>query len=384
MSRFDFENLHECGIINHLDLKCVNCGKSGMSIFYEASGIPVQSAYLMPTREKALKSALGKIALGICRSCGLIYNTEYNHSANPHFQKKEKTDAFSFAYNSFIQELAEIFITKYSLFNKKISALGAKSDDFLSALCEMGGNTGQIVEQLDLKEFNKDTDCVVSAMTLGNIYNGADLLSTLRSCLSERTNTILFYIVRDVERILTELAYWEISHEDCTYFSLGSLARLFRKSGFDIIEIKKYKGQFITLAAKPSMTKTASNTNDDMGDLLGKVKYFAENHLQKLLIWKQRIADFRRSGYRVVLWKAGAKSAAFLNLLDMEDGIKYVVDINTHLHGAYIPGTGHKIISPAHLREYRPDAIIALNPLFNTEVSNEIKRLGLTAELLTF
>lgn len=383
MSRFDLEDLHECGIINSLDLKCVNCGDRGMSIFYEASGIPFQSAYLMPTREKALKSELGKISLGICHSCGLIYNTEYNNSANPHFQKQEKTDAFSFGYNSFIQELAEILLTKYNLFNKKISAIGAKSADFLLALCELGGNTGQTVDQLDLKELNKDTDCVVSTMTLGSIYHGADLLSTLRSCLSEHSNTILFFIVRDIERILTELAFWEICHDDCTYFSLGSLARLFRKNGFDIIEIKNYKGQFITLAAKPSITKTASNTNDDMKELMSRVKYFTENHLQNLLIWKQRFTDFRRSGYRVALWEAGAKSAAFLNLLNMEDGIKYVVDINPHLHGAYIPGTGHKIISPAHLREYRPDAIIALNPLLNTEVSNEIKRLGLTAELLT-
>ena len=44
--------------------------------------------------------------------------------------------------------------------------------------------------------------------------------------------------------------------------------------------------------------------------------------------------------------------------------IEYVVDINTFRQGKFMPGTGQEIVAPAFLAQYRPDLVIAMNPMY--------------------
>jgi hypothetical protein len=60
-----------------------------------------------------------------------------------------------------------------------------------------------------------------------------------------------------------------------------------------------------------------------------------------------------------------------------------VVDINPHKHGTYLPGGGQQIVAPQTLREYRPDVVIAMNPVYREEIAADLGRLGVRAELLT-
>jgi hypothetical protein len=84
----------------------------------------------------------------------------------------------------------------------------------------------------------------------------------------------------------------------------------------------------------------------------------------------------------VVIWGAGAKAVAFLNMLNIQsDQIEYVVDINAKKHGAYIPGTAQKIMAPEFLSQYHPDAIIVMNPEYLSEIRSVIKGMGISAKL---
>ena len=44
---------------------------------------------------------------------------------------------------------------------------------------------------------------------------------------------MVFFELPDTERVLTEAAFWDIYYEHCSYFTPGSLARLFRRTGFE-------------------------------------------------------------------------------------------------------------------------------------------------------
>jgi hypothetical protein len=46
-------------------------------------------------------------------------------------------------------------------------------------------------------------------------------------------------------------------------------------------------------------------------------------------------------------------------------------------------GTGQKIVAPDFLKEYKPDAVIIMNPIYKKEISENLYRLGLTPEILT-
>ena len=53
-------------------------------------------------------------------------------------------------------------------------------------------------------------------------------------------------------RVLREPAFWDVYYEHCSYFSAGSLARLFRRSGFRVVALERaYDDQYLVLDAFP-------------------------------------------------------------------------------------------------------------------------------------
>ncbi len=92
-----------------------------------------------------------------------------------------------------------------------------------------------------------------------------------------------------------------------------------------------------------------------------------------------------QDGQRIVIWGSGSKGVAFLSALgeDVDQGgIKYAVDINPFRTGYFMPGTGQEIVDPAFLSTYRPDAVIAMNSIYTSEIQSELRRYGLIVPVL--
>jgi hypothetical protein len=58
------------------------------------------------------------------------------------------------------------------------------------------------------------------------------------------------------------------------------------------------------------------------------------------------------------------------------------VDVNPYKHGKYIAGTGHEVVAPRFLEAYRPDAVIAMNPIYCDEIRRDLEDMGLCPELI--
>jgi hypothetical protein len=58
------------------------------------------------------------------------------------------------------------------------------------------------------------------------------------------------------------------------------------------------------------------------------------------------------------------------------------VDINPLKHGTFLAGTGQKVVAPGFLREYQPDTVIVMNPIYCDEIQRDLDRMGLSAELV--
>ena len=93
----------------------------------------------------------------------------------------------------------------------------------------------------------------------------------------------------------------------------------------------------------------------------------------------KRIKDEKK---RAIVWGSGSKCVAFMTTLEIKDEIQYIVDINPHRHGKFIPGVGKQIISPESLREYKPEAIIIMNPVYVNEIRKMVEAMGIQAEYL--
>jgi len=228
---------------------CPSCFSKGMRGFHELEKVPVHSVLNMRTRETALTYPRGDISLGFCQDCGFISNVAFNAAMLEYSSNCEESQGFSLTFNAFARRLATYLINKYDLYNKNILEIGCGKGEFLTLLSELGENRGigfdpayvdgrnrskarhQVTFIKDFyseKYASYESDLVCCRMTLEHIHDTANFVSMVRRSIGNRTNTLLFFQVPDVTRILRDCAFEDIYYEHCSYFSPGSLARLFR------------------------------------------------------------------------------------------------------------------------------------------------------------
>jgi hypothetical protein len=83
-----------------------------------------------------------------------------------------------------------------------------------------------------------------------------------------------------------------------------------------------------------------------------------------------------------VIWGGGSKGVSFLTTLGIGEEIGYAVDVNPFKQEKFMAGTGHRVVSPEFLRGYRPDLVIAMNPIYLPEIGSQLSSLGIDAELI--
>ena len=81
-----------------------------------------------------------------------------------------------------------------------------------------------------------------------------------------------------------------------------------------------------------------------------------------------------RRPYRTVGFRIQGGGLPVGGAVDPEIG--YLVDINPHRKGRFVPGTGKEIVGPEFLAEYQPDLVIAMNPIYRAEIARDLERLG--------
>ena len=389
-----------------LSKKCPSCAKESMTVFYEVRGVPVNSVLLLPSREEAVNFPKGDIVLGFCESCGFIGNIAFDPTEQEYSARYEATQGYSGTFSAFHKGLAQRLVEKYGLKDKTLIEIGCDKGDFLTMLCEMGENKGigfdpaYVPDRIassakDRMTFIADfygekyqqyaADFVCCKMTLEHIPSVADFMRTVRRSIGDRSETIVFFQIPEVRRILREVAFWDVYYEHCSYFSKGSLARLFRRTGFDVMELAtEYDDQYLMIEARPGTGSGPAPLpeEDDLESLRQDVAYFTSTLETTLGRWQRHLAEIRAGGRKAVIWGGGSKGVAFLTKLNIMDEIQYAVDINPLKTGTFMAGTGQEIVGPEFLRSYKPDLIIVMNPIYMAEIAAELARLGVSAELL--
>ncbi len=386
--------------------RCPGCNTGTMTVFYEVEQVPVHSVLLLPSREEAIGYPKGDIRLGFCDHCGFVSNVAFDPTVHEYSTRYEETQGFSPTFQDFHHDLASRLINRYNLHGKDIIEIGCGKGEFLTMMCEIGNNRGIGFDPAYVQERNtsavKDRinfiqdfysekysgyhgDFVACKMTLEHIQDTTEFMQTVRRSVGDRADTIVFFMIPEIRRILEERAFWDIYYEHCSYFSKGSVARLFRSCGFDVLRLgTEYDDQYLTIEARPAGEKPSLPLPDeeDVSVLRSEVETFTRQMQKTTEGWKEHIAVLRGQGKKIVIWGGGSKGVTFFTTLSVRDQIPYAVDVNPYKHGSYMAGTGQEIVSPEFLASYQPDAVIVMNPIYCDEIQQELDKLGVRASLI--
>jgi hypothetical protein len=220
-------------------------------------------------------------------------------------------------------------------------------------------------------------------MTLEHIQDTAAFVSTVRRSIGDRRDTVVLFQVPEVRRILEEIGFWDIYYEHCSYFSKCSLGHLFARCGFEVVnQWLDYGDQYLMIEARPAAAPTTFSNAAEVQDLEHLVDSFAAEAERRLASWRQLVSELRSGERRAALWGGGSKAVAFLTTLGVNGEIPCAVDINPHKHGTYLAGSGQQIVAPDYLKQYRPDLVILMNPMYRDEVSRSLDEMNVSAELI--
>jgi SAM-dependent methyltransferase len=224
-------------------------------------------------------------------------------------------------------------------------------------------------------------DLLVANNVLAHVPDLNDFVYGIAILLSD--NGVASIEVPHIVRLIEGLQFDTIYHEHYSYFSFGTLVRLFDRHGlqvFDVEELPTHGGSLRVFVRRPDGEPFPA-----VGELLAREEAQGYASLSAYEGFGERVAetkrrllalliDLRRSGSQIVGYGAPGKGNTLLNYCGIRtDFLEYTVDRNPGKHGKFLPGTRIPVYPPEKIAETRPDYIMILPWNLKREISAQLE-----------
>lgn len=381
---------------------CPCCGSDRIEPFFRIAGAPIFSLVTFKSRAEALAVPRKDIELGFCHGCGFVFNRLYDTSIDYFTLGYEDQQGFSKTFMAYLTRISEELIVRHGLHGKTLLEIGCGKGDFINLLTSLAHGKGIGVDPAyeEGRQCNPDltfyrhlfalehgrmgVDFICCRHTLEHIFHTRAFLQLIRDSLPVAQRPVLFFEVPEVNRILEIPAFWDIYYEHCSYFSAGSLARLFRSTGYEVLDVRlDYSDQYLLLDAVPCDEPSTKimPLEESVSEQRERIARFKTQIKAQLGAWRSRLTQMKTAGRKVVVWGGGSKSVGFLtNFADLEL-IDYVVDINPHMENNFIPGIGSQYVQPSFLATFQPDVVVIMNGVYQKEITASLHQMGVYPEV---
>ncbi len=383
---------------------CPICKSEETVSVLELADLPIFCNIQLDTHEEALRQPTGDMHLDYCKQCSHIFNSTFDESLLTYSEGYENSLHFSGTFSNFAEDLAKRLVENYQLHGKRIIDIGCGKGDFLSLICDLGGNYGfgfdksyeegrVMLPDSGSVQYYRDhyserysdinPDLVTCRHVLEHIPAPNLFLQTMLSSIGQTKKCSVYFEVPNALFIVRDLGIWDLIYEHCQYFTAPSLHHIFSSAGVDIDGSGEvFGGQFLfldgSLSSQPSTQSRSEPAASSADQLSALITGFSQQYWELRARWKAELQALKGSA---IVWGAGSKGVTFLNQIDKAGRIEAIVDVNPHKQGKFIPVSGHEIIAPADLGEIKPSTVFIMNPLYKSEIERELNSLGLDAEI---
>jgi SAM-dependent methyltransferase len=378
---------------------CQSCGSRDLRVFYESMDITVHSCLMVDSIDDARTFPRGDLQLYFCRACGFIQNGLFDPAKMHYSGSYEETQAFSPRFMTFLNRLAEEQVQRYALTGKTVMEVGCGKGEFLLRLCELGAGRGigfdpsyapervdsaagdrvEVIRELyPVADRQYAADYVCCRHTLEHIQPVRSFVSGIADTLSP--DNVVMFELPDMERILKECAFWDIYYEHVSYFTRGSLGRLFRSLGFELLDLyKDYDDQYLVIEGLRTgkVNNALLKVEEPLAELDALVDDFETSIAKTIAGLRAQLDDAVARGWNVAIWGSGSKAVSYISTLKITDEVRNVIDVNPHKNGKYMAGSTHLIELPEALRRSRPELVVIMNPIYRDEIRQALNAMDM-------
>lgn len=371
---------------------------------FEVPAAPVVVGGLWRSREEALACPTGRIELAVCRGCSAVWNRAFEPALLDYGAGYDNALHHSPVFRKFEHELAERLVARYALEGRDVIEIGSGTGHFLALLCARAGARGvgfdpshdpahadprlgadvRVVRGYYGPEYaSLPVDALVCRQVLEHVDEPHAFLAPLRALLAGQGGGVGYFEVPNALLSLRDLSVWNLIYEHPIYYTTTSLAHLFRRAGFEVLDAREaYEGQFVSVDVRPARAADdAPPPAAEVDAVLAFAEGFRRHCAELTRSWRERLAKLAAAGERAVIWGAGAKGVSFVNGLGLGDAIEVAVDVNPRKQGTFLAGSGQRIVAPETLRERPPALVIVMNPIYEDEIRAQLRTLGVTARV---
>ncbi len=394
-------------VVGHPAIVCPICESAAIKDYFTVPSIPVDSGAWYRTAEEAQRAPTGRIVLTVCHDCGYLWNRVFDYAHISFGERYDVSLHHSPSFQAFLEKTASRLVETYDIRNKTIVEIGCGSGHFLHLICRMGSNNGigidpsvprvgtepcgtrevTLIRDLYTEKYaHFDADLICCMQMFNLLPDPLGFLKMVRRNIGSRHNTVVYLEVPNAEYAHEGPVKWNVSFEHASLFHATSLKRTFSRAGFLVRDCQSCyeEDQYLYVEAVPDPEGGGPHEREEAvsREFLAKIAEFSSRYSEADATWTKNIQDLERSGKTVVGWGAGYRAVFFMNRFDTRRLIPFVVDINPNRQNGYLPGTGQRIVPPEFLLSYKPDVIVVTHSTYVTEITNQVRKMGLHSEIL--
>jgi hypothetical protein len=380
---------------------CRVCENEGVTKFLSLGSTPLANSFL--TREQ-LDQSEPRFPLDVvfCARCGLvqldhevppdvlfrnyIYVSSTSQTMPAHFAAyaAEVVSRFTRSPDDLVVEIGSNDGCLLGIFKRSnVRTLGIEPAANVAAIANAAGlvTLNEFFcrrSALNIRDTHGPAKIIVGNNVLAHVGNLKDLLAAVDALL--QPEGVAIFEVPYLVDLLEKCEFDTIYHEHLSYFTVGSLQKLFDSGGMRVFDVKRvpvHGGSIRVYVGRPGIGPGVLPSVERMLSLetkadLGRLQTY-QSFAVRVEAIRQRnrdlLSELKASGAKIAAYGAPAKGNTLLNYFEIgSDVLDFVADRSPHKQGMYTPGSHIPVVEPGALLREQPDYVLVLAWNFIEEI----------------